>query len=391
MTTPIIITLCVLLLFAYIFEITASRTKIPAVILLLLLGWAVKTVLHNLNVEVYDLTPILPLLGTVGLILIVLDGSLELVLDKSKVTIIGKSALLTISTILIMSFGIAFAFSYLGNIPFRVALINAIPFAIISSAVAIPSAKHLISADKEFVTYESSLSDIIGVIFFNYILLNQNYGLQSMAGFVVEMMIVLFVTFIATLLLAFLLSKVKHHVKYVPIIIMIVLIYAIVKFYHLPGLIYIFIFGLFLGNLDKIKKLKFIKYLQPEVLSREVVRFKELTTEVTFLIRALFFLLFGFLLETKELLNQNTILWAIGIATGIFFVRFLMLKIFKLPVNPLLFLAPRGLITILLFLSIPLALNVEIVNKSLIIQVIILSAIVMMLGMMKLPSSKNKS
>jgi len=41
------------------------------------------------------------------------------------------------------------------------------------------------------------------------------------------------------------------------------------------------------------------------------------------------------------------------------------------------------LITILLFLSIPFGQSVEIANKSLIIQVIILTALVMMFGLMK--------
>ena len=50
--------------------------------------------------------------------------------------------------------------------------------------------------------------------------------------------------------------------------------------------------------------------------------------------------------------------------------------------TPLLFVAPRGLITIMLFLSIPLAKKIDFINNSLIIQVIILSAVLMMLGLM---------
>lgn len=46
------------------------------------------------------------------------------------------------------------------------------------------------------------------------------------------------------------------------------------------------------------------------------------------------------------------------------------------------FVAPRGLITILLFLSIEPSQTISLVNKSLIIQVIILSALLMMIGLM---------
>jgi hypothetical protein len=163
---------------------------------------------------------------------------------------------------------------------------------------------------------------------------------------------------------------------------MIVLIYDISKIYHLPALIFILLFGLFLGNLDELKDNKFIKKLQPEILNKEVHKFKELTIEIAFLIRSLFFLLFGFLIQPAELLNTDTIIWAAGITFGIFLIRYIFLKLFQLKAQPLLFIAPRGLITILLFLSIPLSQVIEIANKSLIIQVIILSALVMMMGLL---------
>jgi len=80
-------------------------------------------------------------------------------------------------------------------------------------------------------------------------------------------------------------------------------------------------------------------------------------------------------------MNSSTILWAVAISVGIFSLRFLFLTFFKLPLRPLLFMAPRGLITILLFLSIPFAQQIEIANKSLIIQVILITAGIMMAGL----------
>jgi len=104
---------------------------------------------------------------------------------------------------------------------------------------------------------------------------------------------------------------------------------------------------------------------------------------MAFLIRALFFLLFGFLIETEELLNTQTILWAAAITVSVFIIRGLFLRLFQLPLNPLLYIAPRGLITILLFLSVPEAQQIAIADKSLVIQVIILAALFMMFGLMK--------
>ena len=382
MTIPLIITICFLLLLAYAFDITSSKTKIPSVILLLVLGWAVSQTASYFEIHVPDLSPSLPILGTIGLILIVLEGSLELDLNESKFTFIGKTSLIAFLPILFFSFGLAFLFQYHGNTTFKIGLANAIPFAVISSAIAIPSAKNLLSKNKEFITYESSLSDIFGVIFFNFITLNDNIGTKSVGHFILELFLILIISFISTIGLAFLLSKIKHHVKFVPIILIIVLIYAISKTYHLPALIFILLFGLFLGNIDQIKHKKFIQRLHPDILSKEVHRFKEITTEIAFLIRSLFFLLFGFLIKVNELLNPETIVWAVGITFGIFVLRFVFLKLFKQAIKPLIYIAPRGLITILLFLTVPISQTIEIANKSLIIQVIILSALVMMFGLM---------
>jgi cell volume regulation protein A len=67
---------------------------------------------------------------------------------------------------------------------------------------------------------------------------------------------------------------------------------------------------------------------------------------------------------------------------GVFVLRTIQLKISKIPLFPLLFVAPRGLITILLFLSIAPEHKILLINNSVIIQVILLTALVMMLGLM---------
>ncbi|MEO7174747.1 MAG: sodium:proton antiporter, partial [Saprospiraceae bacterium] len=159
--------------------------------------------------------------------------------------------------------------------------------------------------------------------------------------------------------------------------------------YQLPGLIFILLFGLFLGNLDEMKQFKWIEKLKPYELKKEVHKFKELTIEGAFLIRALFFLLFGYLIQPHEIRNTDTLIWALGIVSAIFLFRAIQLKISRLPLSPLLYIAPRGLITILLFLAIEPSHTISFVNKSLIIQVIILTALIMMLGFMRRTTERD--
>lgn len=391
MTVAVIITFCLLLLVAYIFDLTSSKTRIPSVILLLLLGWALRQLTNFFKIQLPDFSSMLPILGTIGLILIVLEGSLELELNKSKIGIIKKSFWGSFLSMIASALLLAYLFHTLGDYSFRNSLINAIPFCVISSAVAIPSIRNLKSSDKEYVIYESSLSDILGVLFFNFITVHESFGLLSFGHFGLQVLIITVVSFGATIGLSYLLSKIEHHIKFVPIILLVILIYTVTKIYDLPGLIFILLFGLFIGNLDELKHLKWINKFRPEELNKEVQKFKELTIEAAFLVRALFFLLFGYLIETSEILNTSTIMWSLLIVFMIFIFRAIQLKLSKLPLRPLIFLAPRGLITILLFLSINPKYQILLVNKSLTIQLILLTALIMMIGLMTTTQNKTEN
>jgi potassium/hydrogen antiporter len=382
MNYAIIITICVLLLLAYAFTVTSTKTKIPSVILLILLGFVVKQATDVFHIKIPDLNPFLSFFGTIGLVLIVLEGSLELQFNKRKLPFIGKTLVTAIVPLFITAFAVGHFFYYFLDADYKQGLINAIPLCIISSAIAISSVGNLNLFNKEFAIYESSLSDIIGVLFFNFLVMNEVIDLQSIGNFGLQILIMLIISFIATAFLAFLLSRIDHHVKFAPIVLLIILIFAVSEIYHLPALIFIMVFGLIMGNFDELERFKWIQKLRPRMLEKELHKFKELTIEAAFLVRSLFFLLFGFLMKTEDILNPHTFELAIGIVVLIFIVRAIQLKVYKVKWMPLLFIAPRGLITILLFLIIPENIKIPYVNKALIIQVIVLTAFIMMIGLM---------
>ena len=389
MSAHIIITICILLLIAYIFDLTSSKTRIPSVILLLFLGWGVKQITLLLGIRLPDLNPVLPALGSVGLVLIVLEGSLELDLQRSKVSVITKSLFGALLPMIIVAFGVALLFHLTGGFPFRTALLNSVPFSIISSAIAIPSVRALDSSLKEFVVYESSFSDILGVLFFNFILTNEIININSFGNFTLQILLMFVISLITTLGLSLFLSKVNHHIKFIPIILVILLVYTATHEFMLPSLIFIMIFGLFLGNIEKMDKYKWSSIFRPGELAKEINKFKEFVGEISFLIRALFFMLFGYLINTADLLNLSSLCWAIAILALITFIRAAQLKITSQPIKPLIFVAPRGLITILLVLSIPPALQIPVVDYPLMIQIIVLSSLIMMFGLMFNSKSKN--
>lgn len=229
--------------------------------------------------------------------------------------------------------------------------------------------------------YESSFSDILGVVFFNFVIQNEIIEFSSIYNLLFQILIVLLISIAAIVFLSVLIKKIDHHIKYSPIIIIIILVYFVTKHYHLPALIFIMLFGLFLGNFDEIKKLSWMKKFSHSDLQEETSKFQEMVVEGAFLIRSVFFILFGFLIETSDLLNVDSLIWAIGIVLLIFLVRIIYLKIVKLPIVPLAYIAPRGLITILLFFSLPIEFTNSFINKALIIQIILITALIMMIGL----------
>jgi Kef-type K+ transport system membrane component KefB len=199
MITTIIISFCILLLIAYVFDLSATKTKIPSVILLLLLGWSVRQLTVLLDLQLPDFSTMLPVLGTVGLILIVLEGSLELELNRSKFGLIRKSFFGALVPMIALAFLLAYGFMYFGHFGLKDSLINAIPFCVISSAIAIPSVRNLPSHNKEFVIYESSLSDILGVLIFNFLAFNESIDIFSFGNFGLQILIITVVYLIATI------------------------------------------------------------------------------------------------------------------------------------------------------------------------------------------------
>jgi hypothetical protein len=72
--------------------------------------------------------------------------------------------------------------------------------------------------------------------------------------------------------------------------------------------------------LNELKHFKWIQNFRLDLLllNKEVAKFKELTIEATFLVRALFFFLFGYLIQTSEIANLDTLVWSVGIVLGVF-------------------------------------------------------------------------
>lgn len=171
---------------------------------------------------------------------------------------------------------------------------------------------------------------------------------------------------------------------------MLILTYAIGKFYHLPTLVIVLAFGLFLNNLQWIRHLKFRQIFEYENFNKDLQQLTQLTGESAFLVRTFFFLIFGFTLEVSSLLHLNVLLDGAVIILVIYFVRIIYQKIFVTTASwAEYFLAPRGLISILLFFSLPEDLKLNDLQNGMLFFVILVSSIIMSFGLLGVRDKKS--
>ena len=394
-TLSILIVLPLLVVFSYLFDAIARKTKFPSVILLMFTGIIIRTATNLYGFTDFGfLDKLIPVLGTVGLILIVLEGALELDIKKEKLPVILKGFFAAALILILNIIAVSWAFENLLNIEHKTAVIFAIPLAIISSAVAIPSAAGLLNREKEFVVYESTFSDILGIMIFNYAIrqFESNQTLisaESIVALGLQIIGVIVVSLIITYLLFQLLQKIEHHVKFFLILALLVLVYAFGKFFHLPALVTIFIFGLFLSNVKALLPGFMQRYLDLNQTEKGLHEFHILTAESTFLVKTFFFLFFGFSISLVEFSSIAPFIYGVLIFGIMLLIRYLyfIVTTFKIKPSPLVYMSPRGLISILLFLQIKEVTFVNtsrsIIDEQVLLVVILASMLMMTLGTMK--------
>lgn len=391
-TYSILILLSGLVIFSYLFDMIAKRTKIPSVLLLLFLGIGLKQLVTYFGFETFDFLKILPTLGTVGLILIVFEGALDLKYDSDKNKLIRKTFFSALVILLVTTGSITLLLHQLTDYSYHLCFINSIPFSIISSAIAIPSVSGIKKQQREFMIYESSFSDIAGIILFNFALSNENYNFSAFTSLGIELLLIILFSTISCLLLLYLIGRISHNVKFFLIISILVLVYAIGQTFHLSALIIVLAFGLFLNNADEIRIPFFRKYFIYPNLSKDLVQLHQLSAESAFIIRTFFFVIFGFTIVIDQFKDFTLIQYGLLILGLIYLIRLFYLKfIAKADLNPLVFITPRGLISILLFYNLPKDLRINGVETGLLFLIILATSIIMSLGLLGAKGEKAKA
>ncbi len=360
----LIIALASVIILSFIFNIISKSTNIPSVLLLIGLGMGIKAVMSSYNILDKDLKldTLLEVIGNVGLVMIVLEAALDLKLEREKTGLILKSFLVANLGIALSMFALAAFFMYIfPSASLYQAIVYAIPLSIMSSAIIIPSVGRLTGKKKEFMVYESTFSDILGIMVFYFMI-----GAEGGAGegsIFWEIVFNIGGTIILSVIVAYVMVYVFQHlqmqVKLFLIIAVLILLFAVGKFFHLSSLLIILTFGIVLNNTEVFFQGRLASLFDREKVKPILHDFHNLTLESAFLVRTFFFVIFGLSITVSSLYNWEVAVNSVAIVAILYVIRFILLRLIaKDFLFPEVFIAPRGLITVLLFF-------VLIKNKSL--------------------------
>lgn len=381
-TEELLIVICSLVVLSYIFSILSRYIRIPSVLLLLFAGIGFRIVADKSGFSLPLSGTVVETLGVVGLIMIVLEAGLDLKLGKEKIKLI-RDSFFSALVILVLSTALVTAILYYWlHEPVNKCIAYAIPLSIMSSSIVIPSIHPLTASKKEFLVYEASFSDILGILFFNYFTGDHLYSMKSIGFFGLNIVISVVLSLFFSFLLFLILARTKLNIKFFLIFSLLILIYAAGKLLHLPSLLIILVFGLLINNWEMFR-VKLLHRLLPVRIAEPLRHLlHSITAETSFLVRTFFFLLFGFSISLS-FLAQNEVIW-IGslIVIALFVTRILYLRFF-LHTNlfPESFFIPRGLITIVLFYKIPEKFRLSSFNDGILFYIILVTSVIMALGM----------
>lgn len=378
-----IIAACLLVIFSYLYNLFSKNTGIPSVLLLLGTGIAVREVLLSQNVAFAIPPKTVELFGILGLIMIVLEAGLDLRVNRNKLKLI-RNAFFSAFFILALSVAAcsALLYYYLEE-DYLHCLVYAIPLSIVSSAIVIPSIMHLKESKKEFLVYETSFSDILGIMLFNYIVAGNFLKAGNIAFFFGSLVLAIILSVVLSILLLYVLTRIRTKVRFFLIFAMLIFLYAGGKMLHLPSLLIILLFGLIVVNWQLSPFKRFHAWMTKDQVGQVVHLLHSLTAESSFLIRTFFFFLFGLTIDLRLLTNPDVILAGSLLIIVLFGVRYIYLRFFlHSHIFPELFFMPRGLITILLFYSIPQVYKLSRFNEGILFFVILVTSLIMMVGSM---------
>lgn len=344
----------ILVFLAHLFTGIFSRTRIPDVLLLIIIGICFGPVLNLASPSQFGVVG--PIFTTITLIIILFESGLTLRLATLRSALSGAMKLAPISFFLTMSIvaGLAIWLTDLDILP---AFILGAIIGSTSEAVVIPLIRQLKVQEETqtLLSVESSVNDVLSIIITVALVQAYNLGefnIASISGDLIAAFIVAMVFgIIGAIIWSTLLNRIhaiKNAMFTTPAFVFVV--FGIVEMLGFSGAIAALAFGITIGNIESIRLPIFKKSIANEPVGLTESE-KAFFSEVAFLLKTFFFIYLGISLE---LISNWLIMVAIILCILAFTIRVLAVKISIKKSIPLLdisiasVMVPKGLAAVVL-------------------------------------------
>ncbi len=308
-----------------------EKTKISEILVLIFIGIILGPVLKLLSPE--KLSQFTEIFGALALMVILFEGGMELDLEKVFKTF-SFAALLVSITFIGTTVAIALFTHLFWGYPFLEAFMLGAVLGCTSGAIVIPlvSKMNISQETKTILSLESVLSDVLAIVIMISLMKlasakepNMFLGFKDLAS-------AFSVAAVIGILTGFLWLKILKTVKDKPFSYMITIaavlcVYAITEFLGGNGPVSSLVFGLVLGNEEKIAP--FFKIKKSELLGEKIKWFH---SEFAFFIRTFFFVYIGMIFSLKDL-SSDFFVGIAAIILLIFLVRYIstyfMVSVYK--------------------------------------------------------------
>ena len=230
----IIIAASVIIILSYFFNWVSRKSSFPSVLLLILLGIVLHQSIglfgyeHSNVLALFEEIRLLEVLGTLGLIMIVLEAALDLKLERGKIGLIFKAFMSAITVLIATAFISGYLImAFIPQLSFVEALIFSTPLSILSSAIVIPSVENLEDEQREFHVYDSTFSDILGIMMFYFLLqlVETSNNAIAVGDFTVSLFLTVALSVGLSYVLLYLFQKLEAKVKLFLMIAVLILLF----------------------------------------------------------------------------------------------------------------------------------------------------------------------
>jgi len=339
-----------LLVVAYIANRLSRLTRVPDLVVLLLIGVTLGPVLHWVRPATFQGT--IDILGTLALILILFAGGAELRLRQAARY--APAALL----LMIVSYGlslglIALMGRALLHLQWSDCVLLGAALGCTSGTIVIPALEQISTPEsvKITLTLESTMSEVIAVLLIGS-LLNADVSHSLLFGvaadfsrhIVIALLLGVVAGAIWSRLWPLLANQPNVNIANLGVVFG---VYALTRYAGGSGLLAVLIFGITLANLPRTPH-----------MTRQGARLLAFHAELSFLVRSFFFVLLGFV---AEFVSRKYLLPIAGILAALLLARFLAMQTSRWAVRDvttrretelLFWMLPRGLVTAVLALAI---------------------------------------